>query len=732
MKQSDYDNVARVLSHKEQLDTIQNYVDTPVKNNYMKWHNTSLNYTLIAHYGNNSPKNHADICQHPNSSHSWEKCLFYIKHRHENFVIYSNQPTFWGYARELRETNSAISQHFIQFEQDRLASNDLLGVESSKLQTLKAQKATLDSSITTTDAQIETAKIEDKSNYAKIKETKEELLLKEAEKQKHKQAKLDILAEMTEEQKAYVFHKSIEEGSFANFISTPSSSAPTSSSEFQSSTSSNADKKDQTSFTITVKNEHIDKFNTWWAKHEAHKPSPQITRVSSSSVSFKVDSNIKKNIEDNDEILQFVELNKQQEPSTTAESLTKKTLQDFDIYENAFNQQDNSAYYYQATDISLIQKQIMQPHLADISLHEPIGNNQAITNTLLKLIDSIGDKPILCIYNIGDWHWVSFAALSKGSKKIILYKDSQGSDNPQLEAAIKKLAPDAIFKTNALQEQTTGVECGLFSLQNIQIMAEQLKASTADSFVDNFNKYEGFCSLDTAIILRKTFANKFILGKEQARIDELLKSDKLKLLRDQQKEEELSIIDKLKNKNDFTEYTIKTAQITENDTKTISVEIATSAETKPESNDYTYQYRIALSKDLAPNNEEIASAIQKVFPEIESGKAFNIARVMLINENQVTSIPKQQKSAIIKAIEPEIDDSESIVNIHTKNEPDLQQPIKSVAITKSESKSHSKSSCIDSDSISLIKNLISQCSKITPEIEIELLATLEHINDHEI
>ena len=171
---------------------------------------------------------------------------------------------------------------------------------------------------------------------------------------------------------------------------------------------------------------------------------------------------------------------------------------------------------------------------------------------------------------------------------------------------------------------------------------------------------------------------KSFLREEQARIDELLKSDKLKLLRDQHKEEEISIIDKLKARSDLTKYTIKTAQITENDTKTISVEIATSAKTKPESNDYTYQYRIVLSKDLAPNNEEIASAIQKVFPEIESGKAFNIARVMLINENEITSIPKQQKSAIKEAIEPEIDDTESIVNIHTRNEPDLQQPIKSV------------------------------------------------------
>jgi len=46
---------------------------------------------------------------------------------------------------------------------------------------------------------------------------------------------------------------------------------------------------------------------------------------------------------------------------------------------------------------------------------------------------------------------------------------------------------------------------------------------------------------------------------------------------------------------------------------------------------------------------------------------------MLINENEITSIPKQQKSAIIKAIEPKIDDSESIVTIHMKNEPDLQK-----------------------------------------------------------
>jgi len=51
-----------------------------------------------------------------------------------------------------------------------------------------------------------------------------------------------------------------------------------------------------------------------------------------------------------------------------------KEVSDFDLNRNAFNQKYNRNYYYQATDIRLIQNEIMRPFLGSFMIHEPIGD----------------------------------------------------------------------------------------------------------------------------------------------------------------------------------------------------------------------------------------------------------------------------------------------------------------------------------------------------------------------
>lgn len=86
--------------------------------------------------------------------------------------------------------------------------------------------------------------------------------------------------------------------------------------------------------------------------------------------------------------------------------------QDVGLYFNAFNQKDKPGYFYQATDIRIIQAQIMQGYFSNFRVYEPIGNSSSALPILRKLINSLAeDKPTLCVYNLNNSHWVVFAAL---------------------------------------------------------------------------------------------------------------------------------------------------------------------------------------------------------------------------------------------------------------------------------------------------------------------------------
>jgi tetratricopeptide (TPR) repeat protein len=332
--------------------------------------------------------------------------------------------------------------------------------------------------------------------------------------------------------------------------------------------------------------------------------------------------------------------------------------QDREVTKNAFNQQNNPNYYYQATDITLIQRQVLQAYATDFVIHEPIGNNQSVQPILRGLVESLDIvKPTICIYNLGNYHWVTFAAIKEGTNTIVLYKDSLGCPNSSFEKQIKDIDKTAQVIAHRMREQTSDVDCGIFAIENMRTMAMEL-LKDKEGFVSKFTTFDGFCTLSKAKELRKnTFSKEFVLGKEQEMHEELVKAAKLIQLRSQHQSEIETIIKILREQNHefFEKYHIKSFDNKlENETNTIYVDIATSSRTDltDSNSNYVYHYRISLSKDLKANSKEIAENIKKVLGVIAEENAeladFNEELAMLINEDKINIAHKNPKKAIIE------------------------------------------------------------------------------------
>ncbi len=94
--------------------------------------------------------------------------------------------------------------------------------------------------------------------------------------------------------------------------------------------------------------------------------------------------------------------------------------QDIEIEQNAFNQKNNSHYYYKSSDIRMIQQEIMSPYLDSVIIYEPLGDKISVKPFLEELIRSLdNNKATICIYNLSNSHWIVFAALKTGSKTVI-------------------------------------------------------------------------------------------------------------------------------------------------------------------------------------------------------------------------------------------------------------------------------------------------------------------------
>lgn len=176
-------------------------------------------------------------------------------------------------------------------------------------------------------------------------------------------------------------------------------------------------------------------------------------------------------------------------------------------HKNAWNQRDDSSYYYQYRDIYEIQN-ILLGGKARI-----LGNTEYVKKETKHLIDELKDNtPAFFIYNIGNNHWTCFTALREGKTIKILYKDSQGDDVDgrfkssisSLEDQLRSLAIEQNYSLEFLLhktcEQTDGVDCGIFALANLRIMQDKIEHNRT-KFVQNFAN-EQFCTLKKAQELR--------------------------------------------------------------------------------------------------------------------------------------------------------------------------------------------------------------------------------------
>jgi GTPase SAR1 family protein len=184
-----------------------------------------------------------------------------------------------------------------------------------------------------------------------------------------------------------------------------------------------------------------------------------------------------------------------------------------DHQHNAFNQRSRVEYFYQATDISIIQKQLMiDPDR--FSINEPLGNNIGgnILRGIQTLIEKLEttEKTTLGVYNLGNYHWVSMAVYKKGLSTVVLYKDSYGFGNEVLAKYCEENGYEFLFNDQC--EQTSGVDCGIFALKNMQILAQNLQ-NDEPNFYRSFQKYKNFCSLSTAQSLRsRNYSNLYLAG----------------------------------------------------------------------------------------------------------------------------------------------------------------------------------------------------------------------------
>ena len=312
---------------------------------------------------------------------------------------------------------------------------------------------------------------------------------------------------------------------------------------------------------------------------------------------------------------------------------------DKDELQNAFNQRANASYLYQATDLKIIQIYLMQKYKQDFVVHDPIGDSHNSNEELKKLFSNIKNGAIgLCMYNIGNYHWVAFAVLKSPDKTIILYKDSKGNPNKYFNDAISKIDKKILINCHTNQEQTKGLECGIFALKNIEILAEQLTVDR-NNFVNNFKSFKFFCTLELAESLR--YKNN---GVHEPKIVELDFADHyvIGLYKMQQAEQRKQAICKLIHKNHQEELDSAINIIGNGQIK--AAEIVVQPDYSQENNKYKYSYHIEFKNNL--QSEEKEQIIKEIERKLKLKKEVDYQ--ININGNTITSISIFDSYVIVK------------------------------------------------------------------------------------
>ncbi|MER5174305.1 MAG: hypothetical protein ABJB73_00805, partial [Candidatus Nitrosocosmicus sp.] len=198
---------------------------------------------------------------------------------------------------------------------------------------------------------------------------------------------------------------------------------------------------------------------------------------------------------------------------------TTGTFKNIEVLKNAYNQRSNKTYQYQGTDITYLLNYLMfeyQDTDKPIFYVATIGDEGWFDNNLKQMLDQTTENlPTLAVYNLGNYHWVSFVLLRNKNGITVLYKDSFGSKNEQLKKRIVSiLGTPIIFKYNTSKEQFgSSLDCGIFSIKNIRIMAENI-LKNKENFVSGFKYFKGFCNAEIAEQCREhDFAIQYVVSQ---------------------------------------------------------------------------------------------------------------------------------------------------------------------------------------------------------------------------
>ena len=315
-----------------------------------------------------------------------------------------------------------------------------------------------------------------------------------------------------------------------------------------------------------------------------------------------------------------------------------KRNDDIDGTKNAFNQKSASGYHYQNHDLLRIQKQLLKSYPNFVQCNPiRVGIDTYTKQAQQELVDAIQDKSkkqFLGIFNPTGNHWTAFYIFKQDKSLTILYKDSQGNNADAFLQILNSLLPEYKITTHTHNgyEQTSGVECGIFALKNMQIMAEQL-TSNHNHFItqETFKNYKAFCTLEAAQKIRVGDSNLHNsdnfpkLYKEQVTIEETADIINVKLRNKiiMHHFNEINTLVQLLNskkseiKNNLSGITFQIINIEEdsitllkaNTQNRIYVEL--SAPANLDDSNYEYGYRFYLSEDLHGSKEEVISHIQQ-------------------------------------------------------------------------------------------------------------------------
>lgn len=287
------------------------------------------------------------------------------------------------------------------------------------------------------------------------------------------------------------------------------------------------------------------------------------------------------------------------------------------VYSNAFTRRSDRGYQYEAQDISFIQDELMRTYSALFRVHQPIGDADAIGDTLAELMGSLGDaRPVLCTYNIHNLHWVAFAALRTDGRTTVLYKDSVGLEGSDAAEAFRQrisaIDEDALVLVHSGQEQVMGFECGIFALSNMQIMAAELQRDRI-GFVERFPGFEGFCTLDQAIQLRTHgFARRYVLSAAEHSSQESIRSQKLAQIQSHHYQDVVELSRRLSVTDIGTRYIVEALRADQSFDRNMPGKVVVELrndELMPD-DDYSYHYAVLWSNNIgAAISEEIITAL---------------------------------------------------------------------------------------------------------------------------